>query len=98
MCSARGWRDTCEFHLSCSGGTFELACTANYYKTKELLDSKGIDLGGTQCACIVDQSEVTLIDRDDSFCLDKFADTDADRHDKAAAIAANLCGWSLKTP
>jgi hypothetical protein len=94
LCTGRGWRDTCDWLSTCSGGRFELVCSTNRGDTEALLADAGIVLDGSTCACIVDNSMVHAVPYDNSFCSDQFQSTDPNRLDSAEALANAMCGWT----
>jgi hypothetical protein len=95
ICVGNGWRDTCHWLSSCSGGQFELLCSTNRDDTAALLADAGVTLYGETCACIARESTVVGVDYDDSFCSNQFESDDPDRFGKAKARVEAICGWRL---
>jgi hypothetical protein len=95
VCTGNGWRDTCHWLSTCSGGRFELLCSTNDDRVEALLQDAGVSLDESSCACIQDESIVTGVARDESFCSDQFNQGDSDRMDKARAHVEAICGWRL---
>lgn len=100
-CFGRGWLNTCHFNLSCQRGRYDLLCAeTNDSEINQALDAAGIALDGSNCACVFQPesagtASAVEVPYDNSFCSDQFSDDDADRHDKAAMIAADICDWNV---
>jgi hypothetical protein len=95
ICTGKGWRDTCLWNMTCQRGRYELFCSEpSDPELAQAAEDAGVLLDGTECACVVDETQVTAVPFDDSFCSNNFDSTDPDRHDKAQVIASGICGWT----
>ena len=94
VCTANGWRDTCHWLSTCSGGRFELVCSTNDDELEALLADAGVTLDGSVCACVRDEAMVREVPYDDSFCSDQ-AGSGADGLDQGRARVEAICGWQL---
>ncbi len=95
VCVGTGWRDTCFWSMTCSKGRYELFCSdTNDPELDQALETAGITLDGSNCACVVDQERAQAIPLDESFCSSNFDGQDPDRFDKAHVIVNDLCGWT----
>jgi hypothetical protein len=94
ICTGRGWRDTCLWTMTCQKGRYELFCSPpNDPELEQVAADAGIQLDGTECACVVDEQQATAVPFDDSFCSNNFDSTDPERDDKALVIVGDICGW-----
>jgi hypothetical protein len=63
ICTGVGWRDTCDFLMTSSGGRFELFCSApSDPELEAALSEAGVELDGNSCVCVVDEHDVTEVD------------------------------------
>jgi hypothetical protein len=95
ICSANGWRDTCHWLSTCSGGRFELVCNTNDDAFEGLIADAGVTLDGSVCACVRDEATVQEVPYDDSFCSSQFGSGDPNRIDQARARVEAICDWRL---
>ena len=96
ICTGKGWRDTCLWTMTCQKGRYELFCSPpnNDPELEQAAEDAGVLLDGTECACVVDETQVTAVPFDDSFCSSNFDTMDEDRHDKAQVVVSGICGWT----
>ncbi len=96
ICTGKGLRDTCLWTMTCQKGRYELFCSTpnSDPELEQLAEDAGVMLDGTECACVVDEQQLTAVPFDDSFCSSNFDTTDADRHDKAQVLVNGICGWT----
>jgi len=95
ICTGRGWRDTCLWTMTCQKGRYELFCSPpSDPELEQAAEDAGVLLDGTECACVVDETQVTAVPFDDSFCSSNFDTMDADRDDKALVLVNGICGWT----
>jgi hypothetical protein len=95
ICTGRGWRDTCLWTMTCQKGRYELFCSPpSDPQLEQAAEDAGVLLDGTECACVVDETQVTAVPFDDSFCSSNFDSMDADRDDKALLLVNDICGWA----
>ena len=95
ICTGKGWRGTCLWTMTCQKGRFELFCEPpSDPELEQAAEEAGVQLDGTECACVVDDTEVMAVPFDDSFCSSNFDSTDPDRQDKAQVLVNGICGWT----